>query len=52
MIKLKAHIKANKFCNSIYKLSAERNFFIDVVKKIEKTMNRKSFVSVCLKVIK
>lgn len=45
MIKLKAHIKANKLCNSIYKLSAERNFFIDVVKKIEKTMNRKSFVS-------
>jgi len=45
IIKLKAFIRVNKLCNSIYKLSEERNFFIDVVKKIEKTLNRKSFAN-------
>jgi len=45
IIKLKANIKANTLCNSIYKVSEDKHFFIDVVHKLENSLNRKSFVN-------
>jgi len=45
IIKLKANLKANKLCDSVYKFSEEKNLLINAVKKIETTLNRKTFVN-------
>jgi len=44
IIKLKANLKANNLCESVYKISEEKNLLINAVKKIEKTLNRKSLI--------
>ncbi len=43
-IKLRAHIKANKLCESIGKIVEDKNFLKDVVKRIYKTLRRKNLL--------
>ena len=41
IIKLKALIKANYLCNKIYKIVEDKNFLVDVVNKLSKTIKEK-----------
>ena len=41
IIKIKALLKANYLCNNIYKIVEDKNFLVDVVNKISKTLSKR-----------
>jgi len=48
LIKLRANIKANNLCSSLYKITEDSKYLKEVVKKIEITLNRKNKKTIIL----